>query len=148
MRNSAESKSSLQSKPISKTARTEEDLIRRLAIIEQILERLHMDLRIQPLDQLLLTKTAGSWNVHFDREGIPTNRLLEVYFEAMANREEATWFSPTTMIRTWRDMVAKEAVESRTRELDSDDCPLCKGKGTIMDFDKEIPCPYKHPVRS
>ena len=131
----------------SKTAKTEEELIKRIAEISRILEHLHLDLRIQPLDVKLLTKTAYSWNLHFDRAGIPTNRLFDVYLESMANKDPNSMFAPTIMIQTWRKMQLDEAEKARTNES-NDTCPLCKNTGKVMDFDKEIPCPYKHPINA
>lgn len=133
--------------PLSKTAKTREQLAQRLAIIEKILEHLHLDLRIQPLDAKLLTKTASSWNLHYDRAGIPTNRLFDVYLEAMANKDENSMFAPTVMVQTWRKMQLNETEKARSN-ASNDVCPLCKNTGKVMDFDKEVSCPYKHPINN
>lgn len=131
-----------------KTAKTKEELDSRIAIIRGILEYLHLDFRIQPLERVLLSKTAMSWNIHFDRQAIPTDRLFDVYYNAMADRDERTMFTPTTMITAWRRMVTQENERLRSPEKDGlKNCSFCKGKGVIMDFDKEIPCPMRHPTQ-
>ena len=61
---------------------------RRLDAIADMLIRYRLEKKLPPLPDRTLREDVGWYNEHFTRAGIPTDRLLDVYLEAMAEHGE------------------------------------------------------------
>jgi hypothetical protein len=126
-----------------KSKYSEAEAAERMAVIIGILKRLYWDLRLPQQEDELLVRTAKSYMLHFDRAKIPTERLVEIYEVAFAERDERAIFSATTMIAAWQNIQNREVERERVR-LDRP-CNFCGDSGIIKydnDEPREIPCPY------
>lgn len=102
--------------------RNKEELKRRINVVQGVIELAHLDtLRSPPTDEVLY-QIAKSWMIHFDRANIPTDAILDLYYEAMASKKETSMFSPTNIIAIWK---------TRKQELTPVVCGICSGTGKV-----------------
>ena len=128
---------------------------RRRAIMREILDRYTHDRQLEPHTDLELAALAESYDELFTRAGIPTDRLRDVYLEAMAHHGDYK-LKVDDYLRAWQRLCARS-------EGHADDvvrgaqCKACGGTGSMWKFKPydwrnpdlgqqvEVDCPYRCP---
>jgi hypothetical protein len=112
----------------------------RLKVIEEIVRDKQINFGYSPLSDVAARMQANVWMGHLD--DIPTERLWDVYKEAMRARDPKSLFSTTDMLQAWRRLRERESERARLNPP----CKYCHDTGR-MKFNKagvgmvDIECP-------
>ncbi len=122
---------------------------RRAVIMLEVVQRYIFDKRLDPLADDVLLATVRSYDQLFTHAGIPTERIPEVYAEAM--RQHGPYLLKVDdFLRAWATLRPREGQGADTRAMGARGvgCSICRGAGmTIVydpksDADIEKECPY------
>ena len=102
----------------------------RLALIEAIIELRYNDERRMPPTGIELARIAASWDIHFERAGIPTEELVTLYYDAVANWDGKGIFTPSIMVNFWNKQKSSEYVEYQEFS-----CQICNGTREVELYD-------------
>jgi hypothetical protein len=162
-RNSGDKTPTPSSAPPAPQRSTEEGLTRAqhrrcTAIMMEIVQRYIFDKQLDPLPDGELRAVVKSYDHLFTAAGIPTDRLRDVYAEAMMAHGQYL-LKVDDYLRAWERLQPKkngDGVDVRPMGERGPECAICGGSGTIKKFvpdnvfnplaggrEVEVPCPYR-----
>jgi hypothetical protein len=138
--------------PLTRAQRT-----RRETIMLEIVQRYIFDKHLDPLPDDELRATVKSYDHLFTAAEIPTDRLRDMYAEALRDHGQFL-LKVDDFLRAWDRIKPKEGNGTDLRAMGErgEDCGICGGSGTVKKYvphnvrnplaggeDVEVVCPYK-----
>jgi hypothetical protein len=128
---------------------TEKQLHRRAVIMMKVVQQYIFDKKLDTLPDKVLRATVASYDQLFTHAGIPTERIGEVYLEAMTHHGPYL-LKVDDYLRAWERIRPKEYAGVDTRPMGGRgaNCSICKGTGRTSvylpkeDIEVEKECPY------
>jgi hypothetical protein len=102
----------------------------RLKIIEGIIQLYTTEMRRDEPTTIELAKMAAAWNVHFNRAKIPSDKLLELYYDAFSEWDGKGLFSHANMIQEWKKTAS-------IIDYGEYQCPICDGSKMVKVYSFE-----------
>ncbi|MDQ1591719.1 MAG: hypothetical protein QOG71_2346 [Pyrinomonadaceae bacterium] len=130
---------------------------RRATILLEVVQRYIFDKHLDPLEDDELLAVVKSYDQLFTHAGIPTERIRDVYSEAMAQHGKYL-LKVDDYLRAWKCIRPQEGAGFDLRPMGErgSDCALCGGLGTFKKFipnnvrdplaggqEAEFACPYR-----
>jgi hypothetical protein len=137
---------------------TAAQLQRRKVIMLEVVQRYIFDKHLDPLLDDELRAVVRSYDQLFTHAGVPTDRIRDVYAEAMAQHGQYL-LRVDDYLRAWERVRPKEGDGADLRPMGErgSDCAICGGTGRVVTFvpfdfrnpaaggrEVEKPCPYRH----
>ncbi len=111
---------------------TAAQLHRRKLIMLEVVQRYIFDKHLDPLDDDELRAVVKSYDHLFTHAGIPTERIRDVYAEAMAHHGQYL-LKVDDYLRAWQSI--ESAAQSRASDIERGaKCKSCNGTGEMMKF--------------
>lgn len=104
----------------------------RRKLIMRMLDRYYVERGHEPLSDDMLAETARGYDEHFTRAGMPTERIKEVYLEAMQTHGNFK-MDVLGYLGAWRRI--REAEEGHGSDIErGGKCKSCGGTGEMIKF--------------
>jgi hypothetical protein len=129
---------------------------RRREVIKAMILRYRMEKKLPPFGDDALYDEVRWYDEHLTRARVPTERLKDVYLEAMSEHGQYP-LNVDDYLRAWKRLQSSEQVGVDLRPMGERgaDCSICGGVGTVMKYkpynvrnplaggeEVEVPCPY------